>query len=174
MYRKSIFAEIGMFDERLTRNQDDDFNYRVTQKGHKIFYASRGKVLYYVRGTYKKLFRQYMQYGYFKVFVNKKHHAVTTLRQLVPATFLLFLLIGLGMSVLWNVFMLPYLSIIGLYLILGLVVSASVAKKWWEIFPIVGACMVMHIAYGQGYLKGIWDFLILNRMPARSMQEQTT
>lgn len=36
MYRRSIFTDVGLFDEKLTRNQDDDFNFRVRAKGYKI------------------------------------------------------------------------------------------------------------------------------------------
>jgi len=174
MYRKSIFDEIGLFDERLTRNQDDDFNFRVTSKGHKIFYCSSAVVLYYVRGTYTKLHNQFMQYGYFKVFVNKKHSAITTLRQLVPAIFLIFLLLSLPMFLLVPHYNFLFTFVIGLYLLLGFVTSMKFTNHWWETFAIQWAIFIMHIGYGRGYLKGIWDFLIHNRSPNSKMQQQTT
>ena len=43
---------------------------------------------YHARSSFGQLFRQYRQYGYWKVFVNKKHLTVTTWRQLAPAGFL--------------------------------------------------------------------------------------
>jgi len=36
-FRKSIFKELGYFDERLTRNQDDDFSYRLLKVVIKYF-----------------------------------------------------------------------------------------------------------------------------------------
>src|SRR5688500_14144488 len=44
MYRRSIFKEVGYFDEALTRNQDDEFNFRVSQRGYKIMYVHAAKV----------------------------------------------------------------------------------------------------------------------------------
>ena len=76
VYKNSIFIEVGLFDEKLTRNQDDDFNYRVLKAGYKIL--SSGKIFYkyMVRASFPKLFKQYYQYGYWKVFVNKKHKTI--------------------------------------------------------------------------------------------------
>lgn len=36
MYPAWVFEKIGYFDEELIRNQDDDFNFRVTKAGGKI------------------------------------------------------------------------------------------------------------------------------------------
>src|SRR5262249_52799131 len=90
LYRRKIFDEVGFFDERLTRNQDADFNFRVRQKGYKILYVNSAHATYLVRGSFQKAFRQFFQYGYFKVFVNQKHKAITTVRQVVPAAFVAF------------------------------------------------------------------------------------
>ena len=174
MYRKSIFDEIGYFDERLTRNQDDDFNYRVTQKGYKIFYVFEAKTQYFVRGSLKKLFKQFSQYGYFKVFVNKKHKTVTTLRQLVPVIFLLFLILGLPLSIFVSKFVYLYALGILLYLFVGAMSSMIFTKKPFEIIATQLSALVMHIGYGWGYLKGIFDFLILGREPSSNMKKQTT
>lgn len=174
MYRRSIFDELGLFDERLTRNQDDDFNYRVTQAGYKIWYEASSKTQYYVRASFSKLFRQMSQYGYFKVFVNKKHKTFTTLRQLVPMLFLLYLILSPLFTLIDQRAIYIYALVLGLYFLLGFVTALGFTKKLLEIFQIQWAIFVMHIGYGWGYLKGIWDFIILRRKPATNMQRQTT
>lgn len=93
MYPAWVFEKIGYFDEELIRNQDDDFNFRVTKAGGKILYNNEIALKYYVRGSVSQLWKQFMQYGYWKVYVNKKHKAVTTLRQLIPPLFVLFLMV---------------------------------------------------------------------------------
>ena len=40
MYPRKVFENIGYFDENLIRNQDDDFNYRVTKAGGKIYFET--------------------------------------------------------------------------------------------------------------------------------------
>src|SRR5690606_3501315 len=86
-----VFNKIGYFDEELVRNQDDDFNYRVANAGGKIYFDAEISLKYYVRGNFKNLWKQFFQYGYWKVYVNKKHKAITTFRQLIPPLFVVYL-----------------------------------------------------------------------------------
>ncbi|MEX2541113.1 MAG: glycosyltransferase family 2 protein [Trueperaceae bacterium] len=90
-YRREVFDRVGRFDELLTRNQDDEFNYRLARAGIRIWLSPRIRSRYVVRSSFAKLFRQYYQYGYWKVYVNRKHGAVTSLRQLVPVVFMVAL-----------------------------------------------------------------------------------
>ena len=93
-YKKEVFDKVGFFDETLVRNQDDEFNYRLLRGGFKIWLDAGIHSKYYVRASRKKLFKQYYQYGYWKVFVNKKFKRITTVRQLVPMLFVAYLVIG--------------------------------------------------------------------------------
>ena len=175
MYPKRIFDELGYFDERLTRNQDDDYNYRVTKADYKIFYNHNAKCTYMVRGSFKKLFTQMSQYGYFKVFVNRKHKTLTTIRQIVPALFLLFLVLGFILGLLVHAFWTLYLAVIGLYMGLGIYSSMKANNNLTGTLLTFFACFIMHVGYGYGYLKGIRDFLILGKVsPEGKMERQTT
>src|SRR5688572_21937818 len=72
-WKKEVFKRLGYFDEELVRNQDDEFNLRLTRAGGKIYQAPRIRSRYHVRGSLTALFRQYMQYGYWKTLVIRKH-----------------------------------------------------------------------------------------------------
>ncbi len=174
MYRTSVFQEVGYFDESLTRNQDDEFNYRVRQKGLKIQYVHAAKVTYLVRGSLKKAFQQYRQYGYFKVYVNRKHGAVTTMRQVVPAAFLTFLGLSLPLSLAsenWARFTAWVLIV---YALLGILLAGQ-RLLVMERVQVLAACFVLHLGYGLGYLQGIWDFIVTKQAaPRAALQRQTT
>lgn len=172
LYRKAIFSEVGYFDENLTRNQDDDFNFRLTKKGYKILYVHAAKTSYLVRGSLTKAFDQYSQYGYFKVFVNRKHKAVTTLRQLVPALFVAFLAVCLPlMFVSSDASLLVFLAGI-FYVGLGsMLAGPGLTLK--ERLRVVNACFVLHVGYGMGYWQGIFDFILRQRPPRIEFQRQT-
>lgn len=173
MYRASTFKDIGLFDEQLTRNQDDEFNFRVTQRGGKIMYVHDAKVTYLVRGSVKKAFWQFFQYGYFKVFVNKKHGAITTLRQIVPALFVGFWALGIPAALLMSGFFKVLALVAVLYAIAGLVMSGP-QVRWYERPAVLLTCFVLHLGYGLGYWAGVWDFLVTRRAPRGSFQRQTT
>lgn len=174
MYPAWVFDEIGYFDEELIRNQDDDFNFRVTQAGGKIYFESSISLKYYVRGSYSGLWRQFFQYGYWKVYVNQKHQTVTTYRQLVPPAFTAYLIL----LVLSTIF-LPSVRWVGswpfwLYVALGIYFAfKSVYFRWsawqkalkiWITYPI------LHVSYGLGYLKGMLEFLVLKRKPSNKQK----
>jgi succinoglycan biosynthesis protein ExoA len=85
--RRWVFDKIGNFDVRLVRNQDDEFNYRITRAGGKIFVSPRVRYTYFVRERARQLFKQYFQYGFWRIPVIQKHRRPTTLRQIAPPLF---------------------------------------------------------------------------------------
>lgn len=166
MYPAWVFKKIGYFDEELIRNQDDDFNFRVIKAGGKILYNHTISLKYYVRGSIRQLWKQFMQYGYWKVYVNKKHKAVTTIRQLVPPLFVLFLTLLPFSFLISNLIGLIGLAFLVVYLLLGLLVTSRVAENVSDFSRIFIVFPILHISYGWGYLKGIFRFLIINKKPS--------
>ena len=170
MYPSWVFDKIGYFDEELIRNQDDDYNFRVTKAGGKIWFESSISLKYYVRGNYKSLYKQFFQYGYWKVYVNKKHGEVTTLRQLVPPLFVIYLF-SLPFSFLINqilgiIYSLGLLS----YCLLAIVFTIKKSKGINEFFGIFKTFPILHFSYGLGYLEGIIHFLILRKKPSNKQK----
>ncbi len=51
-WRRKLFDEIGYFDEKLVRNQDDEFHYRAKSFGKKIYLSSEIVSYYYPRKTF--------------------------------------------------------------------------------------------------------------------------
>jgi len=82
-WRKTTLVQLGLFDEALVRNQDDELNLRLTRAGGKIW-QSRAIVSWYSpRAALSSLFRQYFQYGFWKVAVIRKHGLAGFLAHLV-------------------------------------------------------------------------------------------
>ncbi|MEZ4755373.1 MAG: glycosyltransferase family 2 protein [Flavobacteriales bacterium] len=167
-YRREVFERIGWFNEQLVRNQDDEFNYRVTGAGFKIQLDPTIRSRYHVRASYSKLFRQYRQYGYWKVYVNRLHGAITTVRQLVPAAWVAFLLAGALLSPLTDIFRWAFIGGLALYLTASIACAWSTSKDMRDIPGIVLAFVVLHSAYGVGYWQGILRFVVLRGRPAES------
>jgi succinoglycan biosynthesis protein ExoA len=85
--RRWVFDRIGLFDTTLVRNQDDEFNYRITSAGGKVYVSPRVRYEYFVRERPRQLLRQYFQYGFWRIPMLEKHRRPTTLRQLAPTAF---------------------------------------------------------------------------------------
>ncbi|MGQ0829487.1 MAG: glycosyltransferase family 2 protein [Bacteroidota bacterium] len=162
-YKKNVFEKAGYFDEDLVRNQDDEFSFRALKTGFKIYLSKTIKAKYYVRASFKKLFSQYYQYGYWKVYVNRKHRTVTTLRQLVPALFVLYLVGGFFLSFLHFYIAITYLLLLFSYFVLAFKSAFTKSGNIRAVLNIVYTFVILHWSYGIGYLKGIIDFFIFQK-----------
>lgn len=172
-YRKEVFEKAGYFDEELARNQDDEFNFRISKHGFKIYLDERIRSVYFVRGSYAKLRKQYYQYGFWKVYVNKKHKIITTIRQLFPALFILFLFSGAITSffsfwILW-----AYLGVIVLYVICANWFAWQKTGNPGKMIQVIFVFFILHFAYGTGYWAGIFTFILAGRKPKSQHHELT-
>ena len=162
-HHKWIIEKIGYFDEELVRNQDDEFNMRVVQGGGKIWMSKSIHSTYFSRSSLSKLWKQYFQYGFWRIRTLQKHKKPAALRQLVPLLFVLSILFLGVTGIFWN-FCLYLLGIeITLY-ILGLIAgSLDVGRKsGWQYAPVVPLIfIILHFAYGLGSIWGIIRFYIL-------------
>ncbi|MFO7545436.1 MAG: glycosyltransferase family 2 protein [Trueperaceae bacterium] len=170
-YRKQDLERIGLFDEELVRNQDDELNFRLVRSGRKIWLSHRIHSKYFVRSSMRKLFRQYFQYGYWKVYVNRKHGTVTSLRQLVPPLFVTSLVVLLPLALVWR----PARMLLGievaLYLVAALVFALRASGELLRALRTMASFATLHLGYGLGYLAGIWDFFVLRRRPSAGAAE---
>ena len=164
-YRKEVFNKIGLFDEDLIRNQDDEFNARLIKNGGKILLAPDIISCYYARETYGKLWRMYYQYGYFKPLVATKIKSIFTLRQLIPVI-LVGSLIILSLAEFFSkyIFLLFLIEVIT-YIVANFIFSFLLAIKngLMLLQSLMVSFMVLHFSYGIGYLKGILDFGVIKK-----------
>ena len=99
-YRRETFDRIGLFDEELVRNQDDEFNFRLIARGGRVLLLPEVTCRYFARRSFGQVARMYYQYGYFKPLVARKVGRVMTVRQLVPSM-LIAALLGSAALGLW-------------------------------------------------------------------------
>jgi len=162
-HHKWIVDRIGTFDEELVRNQDDEFNLRVNLAGGKIWMSKDIQSTYYSRGSLSKLWRQYFQYGFWRIRTLQKHKRPAGFRQLVPLFFVSSLLM-LGLAGLaWKPFWIVLTVEATLYLLALTIGASDVARKsGWRYAPLAPVIFaILHFAYGFGSLWGIVRFSIL-------------
>ena len=162
-HHRWVLDKVGYFDEELVRNQDDEFNMRIRLAGGKIWISSDICSTYYSRSSLRKLWRQYFQYGFWRIRTMQKHGKPATLRQIVPVGFVLSLIV-LAVAGIWlNVFWWLLAAELLLY-ILGITygsfdVGRQIGWKYSLIAPIV--YFFLHFGYGLGSLWGIVRFIFL-------------
>ncbi len=167
---RKVFDRLGLFDEELIRNQDDEFNLRLIRAGGKVWQSPRIRSWYSPRGSVAALLRQYCQYGYWKVRLIQKHKTPASVRHLAPGIFV-FWLIALPFLSPWSLLATTlWLALAGTYSLCNLAASfLTASRRDWKLLPLlplVFACY--HFGYGYGFLRGIWDFVVMRRGPALS------
>lgn len=177
-WHKATLEQIGLFDETLVRNQDDELNLRLTLAGGRIWQSPRIVSWYCPRASLRGLFRQYFQYGFWKVAVIQKHRLPASWRHLVPGAFVL-VLIALLLTMLlapwagsfpvarwsfagWTALILTYGTAT-----LGAAFVTAWKRKWGMLPVLPGVFMVFHFAYGLGFLAGLiyWPLKQRNTLP---------
>ncbi len=156
---RSIFSKLGGFDEELVRNQDDEFNYRICESKGKILLSPSITSLYFVRSSPSGLWKQYFQYGFWKVRVLQKHPRMVRLRHFVPSLFVLSIILSTIFSIVTkNNDLLTILLLI--YLIINLIFSLLLGIKTRITYPILLPLVfaILHVSYGTGTLSGCVHF----------------
>jgi succinoglycan biosynthesis protein ExoA len=155
-YRREVFDRLGGFDTELVRTQDGEFNFRLTQTGGRIWLDPSIQVRYFGRSDLRSLWRQYFEYGLYKVRFMQKRGGFAAFRQLVPPAFVGGLGASLGAAALTRR---PGWAgvVLGPYAIANIAASALAARRapaTIAYLPLVFA--TIHLAWGAGFIAGLW------------------
>jgi glycosyltransferase involved in cell wall biosynthesis len=157
---RKVFHQVGLFDEELVRDQDDEFNYRLREHGGKILLSPKIKSYYTVRSSPWTLWRQYFQYGFWKVRVLQKHPFQMCLRQFVPPIFVAAMICSAGFTTLApkGIYLLALIA--GLYLVMNLSISfyCGLREDWKHQLLLPWVFTILHVSYGLGFLVGLVKF----------------
>ena len=155
-YRRATLQRLGPFDEELVRNQDDEYNYRLLKSGGRILLSPDIRSRYYSRGSLRSLWRQYYQYGYWKVRVMQKHPRQMRARQFVPPAFVTGLIGSAALGLVLRPFRLLLGAVLALYLAANVVASLSVGREHAPRLLVIHP--ILHLSYGLGFLVGLAHF----------------
>jgi glycosyltransferase involved in cell wall biosynthesis len=170
---KKYLVEIGGFDENLVRNQDDELCMRIRNNGHKIYQDASIKSFYYPRSKFRELFKQYMQYGYWKVIVIKKYGKTASFRHLALITFFTLQIISLLLTIFIKPIMFYSLGLLSLYLIAIALLSLNITLKntGIKLHHVFVAIFFMHFSYSCGMIYSFIFSLRYGKSLAKSMDK---
>ncbi len=157
---RSVFDKIGLFDEELVRNQDDELNYRLRKAGGRVVMNPAIRSHYQNRQSFRHLAKQYFQYGMWKVRVLQKHPMQMSWRHFVPPGFVFGLLVtaSLGLWVSWIGLVGGALGLLYLALIGVLAIRLSGRDGVFATVAAFAAFAIVHLGWGAGFLVGLVRF----------------
>jgi succinoglycan biosynthesis protein ExoA len=159
-FRRDVFDRFGLFDERLARAQDYEFNRRIVAQGGKVWLNPRIVVQYNQQPTLRRFLRkQFMLDAPFNAYMWYLAPYAFTPRHAVTAVFAVGLIVGVPLALLWKPFALVLGTALGTYALLAL--AASVQQAWSyrharHVLFLPFCFLAYHLAHGVGVLKGLW------------------
>jgi glycosyltransferase involved in cell wall biosynthesis len=161
-FRREVFAEVGLFDERLVRNQDYEFNRRLARAGKRIWLNPAIQAEYYNQATLGGLFRQAFGTGKWNPWVWFVAPYAFAPRHVMPGLFVagLSLVLGLSFLVPWGWIALA--AILVPYAALAMLASVQQARRYGFgiALPLPFLFFAYHCSYGLGTLWGALRLLV--------------
>jgi GT2 family glycosyltransferase len=157
-FRRAALLAAGGYDEELVRNQDDELNYRLRAAGGRIALSPAIRSTYYGRGSLPALWRQYWQYGFWKVRVLQKHPASLQPRHAAPPLFALAVLAAAALRLRGGRGRHLWLALAGPWLAGAVIFSlrAMRSRADWPLLPALPVVFAtLHLSYGCGALWGL-------------------
>ena len=149
-FRREALVAIGGFDERFTRAQDWELNFRLRENGGVIFFDPRLHVTYRPRSSVGALAKQYFEYGRWRRVVSRRHSGTINYRYLAPPFALLgfsaSLVLGIALS---SIFFIPAL----VYLLFVVLASLKISTSIGEYLLLLLVIPTMHFAWGAGFIS---------------------
>ena len=155
-YRRDVFDRIGMFDTRFDACEDCELNHRIDQAGLKCFLVPDLTVRYQPRKSLSALFYQLKRYGRGRIRLFRKHFDAFSISAIIPALFVLGLIVGPILSLMFPVLWWVYFGTLAIYSSTVLYYSFKAASearqspllKW---LPLV--FVTIHVGSGWGVLQ---------------------
>lgn len=170
MWPRSVFERVGLFDEELVRNQDDEFNYRLRKLGGRVRLNPAMRSWYQNRQDVVHLLRQYYQYGEWKVRVLQKHPAQMSWRHFVPPAFVAGMALLAIIAAEWTpaAWALRAVTVLYLLLVAAAAWRQSRARGLRGVLGTGLALICVHLAWGAGFLSGLIRFADRWRQPEQA------
>ena len=158
-FRREVFEKWGGYDERLTRNQDNEMNYRIRKNGGKIYLSDEIRFSYYCRDSIKGISDMAVKNGMWNIITMYLCPGSMGIRHFVPLAFLVSIILGPILML----FFLPIKYLFGaeliLYFLLDFYFSIKLSDSFKALLFLMLLFPIFHIAYGFGSMKGLIKLL---------------
>lgn len=157
-YKREVFDKIGLFNERMIRSQDMEFNMRLKKAGGKIMMFPDIIVNYCPKSNFRDFFIHNFWDGVWAVYPLKFVKMPFKLRHYIPLIFFLGLFSLSMIALFWRPAILVLAVSIVFYFAVSLCFSLGIAireKDWRYVFLMPIAFAIRHFGYGAGSAWGM-------------------
>ena len=148
VFQREALIAIGGFDERFTRAQDWELNFRLRSNGGVIYFDPRLQVTYRPRPNLLALAKQYFQYGTWRRVVARRHMGTINLRYLAPPVALIGFTASLLLGLIHPLLLTPAVT----YLVAIAISATTIASSIGQYFYLLLIIPTMHFSWGAGFI----------------------
>lgn len=173
-FRREVFERVGMYNERLVRNQDNELNARIRRAGGKIYQTPALQTTYHPVAGFLQLLKQTYRNSQWHVFSVRENVKSMGLRHFAPAVFVVMCAVLIGGSPVSLISAILLASLLAGYLLAGWYFAFSKSKSFGLDLRLLlpFACFCFHVSYGLGTLAGCRYLLMPpSGKPIRAGQE---
>lgn len=157
MYRREVYDAVGLYNEQLTRTEDNDMSWRIRHAGYEICYDPDIVSYQHTRSSLKGMLRQKYWNGYWIGRTMRINPHCFSLFHFVPAAFVGAIIVTSALSAvgIWHLAALMW----ALYAVVavGMAVLAAVTGEkrslLFLLLPVV--FLLLHLCYGAGTFVGL-------------------
>ena len=159
-FRREVFERVGLFDERLTRNQDNELTARIRRAGYKIAFDPSIHLVYWNQKSLKGLVHQGFHTGKWNVYTLWLYPYTWKASRFVPAAFVLYLavlalVVPEGRPALTSAAAAP----LALYGALVASIAAARGSAGGGALRVAATVIAYHVSYGVGTHLGVANLL---------------
>ena len=162
-FRRDAFARFGMFDERLARAQDYEFNRRIVARGGTVWLNPNILVHYFQQPTLRSfLSKQFFLDAPYNAYMWYLAPYTFTPRHAITALFALGVILGVPLALASPLMAILVTVVLGAYGVLALMASAQQAIRYRQSrhFFVLPLCfLAYHLTHGLGVLSGMGRIL---------------
>lgn len=157
VYRRSIFDQIGYFDESLVRNQDIELNSRLRRAGYRIILDPSVEVTYYPRASVRDFLRQSFANGLWNIKTWRRSSGSLSWRHFVPLGFTVVVGLSGVLSLLSPIARGVFFLTAGVYLVADVceALRLSLLNRHPRYLLTLLVFPILHVGYGTGSLWGV-------------------
>ncbi len=164
-FRRELFNRVGLYNEKLVRNQDTDLNARIRKAGGKIYLTPALSTYYHPVKNFYRLLRQTFRNNLWHLFTLRENAHSLEFRHLAPVFFVCGILLLLLLSLVSHLALLVLLTMLGVHLLTGAYFALRYGAKnrvaTMSVLPF--AFLAFHLVYGFGIFSGL---IFLVRRPS--------
>jgi succinoglycan biosynthesis protein ExoA len=156
-FQREIFDRVGMYNEKLVRNQDNELNARIRKAGGRIYITPALTTHYHPVKNFLGLLKYALKTSQWHIFTLRENWKSMALRHLAPAVFLLLLLLLVVVSFASAIARSSLIGLMCIYLLAGFYSSlrSKTSSDWTLSLVQPFASFCFHMAYGAGTLFGL-------------------